>query len=165
MSLTDRTRTDPRYTAVPHVAHFQIEEGYVTGLRFECPYDDLGINRPCSMVEENMEPRPEPPAGDEPEMRYWCSFHNMEPSALEGHEYTANCKTDLHPDTPPEWAAYWQADEEYESWITVDACWLRDGDHEEVDWQLSVTTPVAWENLGQYEDSQLRVLDWSEPAP
>lgn len=116
----------------PHRLKLAIEEGRAWVRLVECPDVEAGMDRPCRLMTENREGRPAPPLGEEPAFVHWCQTHDVET----GPQHRPNlgpgdtCKLILHPSIPREWVDYWEADEEYETWVPDPgkdgrgACWV-----------------------------------------
>lgn len=152
----------------PHLLHVTLDWGMNQGVsyRIECPYDDLGDQRPCAMWEECEHQHPSEPESDYPDMR-WV---NGEVHFAPGTDEKAKA----------EWTAYYQAGDEFTdthphgSWERTDECWVRhyvqEGDFED-GWcfargfkqEVLGPVPVDAENSGgSFDDTSLLLKPWKD---
>jgi hypothetical protein len=149
----------------PHRVVIEIDDGSVYIKNVICPYSDMGIERPCSMVTENYQNHPKPPDpaifGEEPVMRFFCKTHDV---YVTGHARTPECERIPDPSIQAEWFEYWDAVDEFEPWVPMDGCWVREAAMEnsagDFAWNVTLEFDADWKNKGQYEDSELLLTPW-----
>lgn len=151
----------------PHLLHVSLrvlDHGWGTDERIECPYDDLGADRPCAVMEECVE-HPLPPAPPEPEPQHtWYLGHR---SYAEGSDAALVTR----------WQAYWSQIDAYDTehphgpFHPRSECWVaqevHEGDIEDVvmedfpdSLEIQSPIPVGWRNAGDTEMSELVLVYW-----
>jgi hypothetical protein len=154
----------------PHLLHVSIDWAAREGVsyRIECPFDDLGAQRPCAVWEECLD-APQEPESEEPAYSDW-------------RDHTApQYAPESDPAIVAAWEEYWEKHAEWEKthpngpWEPSDNCWVRQCVQEsgyEDGWEFAkdlvheITVgpvPVDYENRGSYDDSYL-LLKLSEES-
>lgn len=160
----------PEIERKPHLLHVSIDWYGNEGISYEieCPYDDLGDQRPCVTWEECSHSGPQEPESDEPAYTDW-----RDPT-------TPKYDPASDPKIVAEWEAYWEAHAEWEKthpngpWERTDECWARqyvqEGSYED-GWQFGkgfkqeVMGPVPVEcrnGGGGLDDTSLLLFPWKE---
>jgi len=153
----------------PHLLHVSVDWLGNEGVSYaiECPYDELGDQRPCAVWEE-CEHRLEEPESDEPAYTDWRDF------AAPKYDPEAD------PAVVAEWEAYWERHAEWEKthphgpWERANECWVRqyvqEGGYED-GWcfakgfkqEILGPVPVDAENSGgSFDDTSLILKPWKE---